>query len=88
MQERSCPVGRFTIAPPVDCHWHYFKTWPGDFTITHSIIEPSDYKGENVLQIIRSIDRVEFQPHGAHLGSWQPVLPTMTMKDALWIVAA
>jgi hypothetical protein len=88
MQECSRPVGRFAIEPPAGCHWHYFKIWPEDFAITHSIIEPSNGKRANVLQIIRGIDQVGLRPQVAHVDGWQRWLPTMTMKDALWIVAA
>lgn len=86
MQECSDPVGRLGIIPPGGCHWHYFKTWPGDLAITHRIVEPSGDKGSNVLQIIQGIDRVRLGGQGANVDGWRGWLPSMTLKDVLWII--
>lgn len=85
MQECSDPVGRFGIMPLAGCHWNYFKMWPDNFAITHGIVEPANDKGGTVLQTIQSIDRVGLRGQIAHVDGWQRWLPTITLKEALWI---
>jgi len=82
LEEDSFPHPSFLDVPERD--WHYFKILPPGIKLTHAIVEdrsnfaPSEW---DVRDVVRSVAGVSMK--GGFLG----LLPTVQMKDSLWILS-
>ncbi|KAF9514619.1 glycosyltransferase family 22 protein [Hydnum rufescens UP504] len=82
LEEDSFPHPSFLDVPERD--WHYFKILPPGIKLTHAIVEdrsnfaPSEW---DVTDVVRSVAGVNMK--GGFLG----ILPTVQMKDSLWILS-